>query len=131
MARASPKKPVVELCWTLVGVRQGRFWYARRVRGATGEPAQVVFDGLWALQREEQRGDVVGFYHTHPDGPCTPSRRDERTMHAWTSSFGKPLLCVIESPGDLVAYRFDPDHGPGCRLGACERLARGIVLACE
>ena len=40
------------------------------------------FDGAWVLDREETHGDVVGFLHTHPDGPATPSQRDVRTIRA-------------------------------------------------
>ena len=100
-----------------------------RMRPSRGEPAQVAFDADWVLQREESKGDVVGFYHTHPRGPPVPSRRDVRTMQAWTCSFGKPLLCLIESPDCLAAYRFDDDESEGTKIMACERLPRGIVIA--
>jgi proteasome lid subunit RPN8/RPN11 len=50
------------------------------------------------MNREEKHGDVVGFLHTHPDGPAAPSKRDLRTMRAWWSAFGKPLLYLIASP---------------------------------
>jgi proteasome lid subunit RPN8/RPN11 len=81
------------------------------------------------LGREESNGDVVGFYHTHPGGPPTPSQRDLKTMRAWAGSFGKPLLCLIESEGELAAYRFDDDESDGEILTACELLPRGIVVA--
>jgi hypothetical protein len=50
-------------------------------------------------------------------------------MRAWVSSFGKPLLCLIESDGELAAYRFDNDESPGVRLVACELLPGRKVLA--
>ena len=53
------------------------------------------------MEREEVRGDVVGFYHTHPSMPPVPSARDAATMPAWVSCFGKPLLCVIDGGGGL------------------------------
>jgi proteasome lid subunit RPN8/RPN11 len=84
---------------------------------------------MWVLSREESRGDVVGFYHTHPGGLPTPSQRDLKTMRAWVGSFGKPLLCLIESDGELAAYRFDDDESDGVKITACERLPRGIVIA--
>jgi proteasome lid subunit RPN8/RPN11 len=69
----------------------------RLVRWRTGGPAHVDFDGDWVLRREESRGDVAGFFHTHPVGVSGMSERDLRTMRAWASSFGKPLLCAIRS----------------------------------
>jgi proteasome lid subunit RPN8/RPN11 len=99
------------------------------MRPARGEPASVEFDAAWTLAREESKGDVVGFYHTHPSGPPNPSQRDLKTMRAWVGSFGKPLLCLIESDGELAAYRFDDDQSQGMRVTACELLPRGIVIA--
>ena len=129
MARASAKRQKAEECWTLVGRRQGSFWYARRMRATRGEPSSVEFDSNWALDREESKGDVVGFFHTHPSGSTDPSQRDLKTMRAWVSSLGKPLLCVIAGDDHLAAYRFDDDGSEGERLLACELVPRGIVLA--
>jgi proteasome lid subunit RPN8/RPN11 len=121
----------VEHCWTLVGQRRGRIWYARRLRHQTGERVQVHFDGPWVLRREEQRGDVLGFFHTHPDGPPQPSRRDVRTMRAWCSAFGKPLLCVIASPEGVGVYCFEDDTSEGTALPLIEVFPRGVVVAVE
>jgi proteasome lid subunit RPN8/RPN11 len=99
------------------------------MRPARGRPAAVEFDADWVLRREEARGDVVGFYHTHPSGPPEPSQRDLRTMRAWASAFGKALLCLIESNGALAAFRFDDDASQGVKLAACELFARGVVIA--
>lgn len=129
MAHSSPRSVAVEYCWTLVGRRQGRFWYARRERAILGQVDSVEFDAAWVLQREESKGDIVGFYHTHPGGPPCPSRRDVSTMRAWVGSFGKPLLCLIESEGQLAAYRFDDDESSGKALTGCELFPRGIVVA--
>jgi proteasome lid subunit RPN8/RPN11 len=99
------------------------------MRPTRGKPASVEFDAAWALHREETKGDVVGFYHTHPAGPPTPSQRDLRTMRAWAGSFGKPLLCLIESEGSLAAFRFDDDVSDGVLLADCVLLQRRIVIA--
>jgi len=99
------------------------------MRPARGSPASVEFDAAWVLGREESRGDVVGFYHTHPCGQPGPSQRDLRTMRAWAGSFGKPLLCLIESDAALAAYQFDNDQSGGVKLTACELLPRGLVIA--
>jgi proteasome lid subunit RPN8/RPN11 len=99
------------------------------MRPTRGEPASVGFDADWALAREESKGDVVGFYHTHPSSSPEPSQRDLKTMRAWAGSFGKPLLCLIESDGQLAAYRFDDDQSDGVKITACELLPRGNVVA--
>jgi len=129
LARASTKRSVGERCWTLVGHRQGAFWCARRRRPARGEPDRVAFDSAWVLAREESKGDVVGFYHTHPGGTPRPSVRDVKTMRAWVGSFGKPLLCLIESDGILSAFRFDDDASTGAAVRDCALLPHGIVMA--
>ena len=131
MARAPTATPVVEQCWTLVGRRRGRVWHGRRVRHSTGETASVRFDGLWVLRREEKRRDVLGFFHTHPHGPPTPSARDIRTMRAGCSAFGKPLLCLIASPEGLKGYRFDNDQSKGKELERLQVLPRGVVRGFE
>jgi len=101
------------------------------MRPTHGQVSSVEFDAAWVLAREENHGDIVGFYHTHPGGPPAPSRRDDRTMHAWVSALGKPLLCLIESEGKLAAFRYDSDEAPAVRLAACERFPRSIVIAYE
>ncbi len=130
MARTSTKKLKHERCWTLLGRRQGPFWHACRRRPTQGGPASVAFDPAWVIEREESRGDVIGFYHTHPGGMPGPSQRDHRTMRAWVGSFGKPLLCLIEADGVVNAYLYvDDEVDEGIALTACELLPRGIVVA--
>ena len=99
------------------------------MRPTRGQPAQVEFDAAWVLAREEQRGDVLGFYHTHPFSQPLPSETDLRTMRAWASAFGKPLLCLIESIDGLAAFRFDDDDSPAMKLRSCELFPRGVVIA--
>jgi proteasome lid subunit RPN8/RPN11 len=130
LERASAEAGVVERCWTLLGQRRGRIWYARRASPHSGERLEVRFDGAWVLRREERSQDVVGFYHTHPDGPAVPSRRDVRTMRAWCSSFGKPLLCLIASPAGVRGYCFAAD-GSYRELAAVEVFPRGVVIGVE
>ena len=120
-----------EQCWTLVGQRRGRVWYARRTDRQTGKLTRVSFDGLRVLQREERRGDVVGFYHTHPAGRPQPSSRDVRTMRAWCSAFGKPLLCVIASPEGTAGYRFDDDESDGVLIALVQLFPRSILIGVD
>lgn len=130
MARASAAV-TVEQCWTLLGERRGRVWHCRCERRVTGERTRVEFDAVWVLQREEDHGDVVGFLHTHPDGPDTLSPRDVRTMRAWCLAFGKPLLCLIASPNSLRGWRFDNDESAGVPLDTVEMFSRGIAIGVE
>jgi proteasome lid subunit RPN8/RPN11 len=124
-------RPVVEQCWTLVGLRRGRIWLARRIDHRRGEPSSVNFDGLVVLDREERKRDVIGFFHTHPSGPPLPSRRDVRTMRAWCSAFGKPLLCVIASPAGKAGYRFDDDTSRGTLLAEVQLFPRGAIVGVD
>jgi proteasome lid subunit RPN8/RPN11 len=123
-------KPVVERCWTLLGQQRGRIWYCRRVRQTSGERSSVRFDGSWTLNREETHGDVVGFVHTHPDGPALPSQRDVRTMHAWCGAFGKALLCLIICPESVRGFRFEAEAPPRA-LKLIELFRRGVVIGLE
>lgn len=133
MGRPSARtlKPVVEQCWTLVGARRGRIWLARRIDHRRGEPLSVNFDGPNVLDREERRRDILGFFHTHPSGPPLPSRRDVRTMRAWCSAFGKPLLCLIASPLGLAGFRFDNDSSQGTPLAEVQLFPRGALVGVE
>ena len=130
MGRSSARC-VNEQCWVLVGSRRGPIWYARQITSSAGDPARVEFDGLRVLAREERRRDVVGFYHTHPTFPASPSARDVRTLQAWVSAFGKPLLCVIEGTDGLRAWRFDDDRSTGIPLRAIEQFARGVLIGVD
>jgi hypothetical protein len=86
-----------------------------------GGVASVEADWGWTLAREEERGDVVGFWHTHPAGAGTaPSGRDIRTMQAWCSALGKPLLCLISEEGrggEAAVYLFADDESEGEEAG--------------
>lgn len=66
-----------------------------------------MFDGERVLRREEEHGDIIGFYHTHPQGLTSPSARDDKTMTAWSFCFGKPLLCIIGTEAGLRGWIYD------------------------
>ncbi len=51
-------------------------------------------------------------------------------MRAWASSFGKPLLCLIEADGVPHAFCYEDDESNGERLNICELFPRGIVIVC-
>jgi proteasome lid subunit RPN8/RPN11 len=79
----------------------------RLVRWRRGGPAHVDFDWSWVMGREEEKGDVAGFFHTHPAGVTGMSGRDRATMEAWAVSFGKPLVCAIRCGRSLRAWMCD------------------------
>ena len=122
------KRVFVERCWTLVGWRRGPFWLVRRVQSVDGKPSSVEFDPTWVVEREEARGDILGFYHTHPSSITVPSVRDTQTMHGWVTAFGKPLLCLIEANDQVESYLYEDDTSEAVPLAACERFHRGFVV---
>ena len=125
------KKPGIapnEESGVLVGSRRGDVWLGRLRKRRHGGPASVDIDWAWILEREEGRGDVIGFWHTHPFGLDGPSRRDVRTMRAWVSCLGKPLLCLIQTEDILAAYCFQTAEDPGRRLAEAQRFERGVVV---
>ena len=88
----------------------------------------MEFDWAWVLEREEKRRDVIGFWHTHPFGLSGPSHRDIRTMQGWVNCLGKPLLCLIEVPSNLVAYSFETDEDTGKPVVEVQRFERGVMV---
>jgi len=103
-----------EICYIILGKKKlhyvklhyvkPHYVKGRLVKKTLGNAALVEFDWQWALRREEKRGDIIGFWHTHPDGTLEPSKRDLKTMQAWISCFGKPLFCVIQNASHETAY---------------------------
>jgi hypothetical protein len=91
----------------------------------------VTADGAWAFRREELKGDIVGFMHTHPMGGLHPSQRDVRTMRAWCDALGKRLLCVIATPDAIGAWRFDDYRSDGERLAHVEIVGKTQVIGVE
>lgn len=118
----------IEQSAILTGQCRGRIWFARLRQFRSGEPTSVEFDWAWVLEREERYGDILGFYHTHPASLITPSDRDVRTMRAWVSCLGKPLLCVIETDARLTAYVFETDESDGFPLTEIQRFPRNVLV---
>ncbi len=125
------KSNVNEESAVLVGSRKGRVWFGRLCRRQQGRPSNVEFDWAWVLEREERRGDVIGFWHTHPFGLGGPSRRDIRTMQGWVNCLGKPLLCLIEVPDRLVAHFFETGEDAGRPLAEVQRFERAVIVIVE
>jgi proteasome lid subunit RPN8/RPN11 len=98
-----------EHCWVLLGHRDGDLWWGRMHKMTVGAPCSVAFDSKWVLEREEKKGDVVGFLHTHPGMVGHYSSRDDRTMKAWCLSAGRPLVCCIQG---IDAWWYLDDESP-------------------
>jgi hypothetical protein len=94
----------------LTGGIVGRYWFGVGQWHKEGQPAHVQFDGPRVMEREEEYGDIIGFFHTHPKMTASPSGIDYRTMGAWTVSFGKPLVCCIKGTNGLKAHWFIDDE---------------------
>ena len=101
-----------EECWILIGkARPNGKWRAWHTRYSVGAPASVNFNWEWAMKREEAKGDILGFIHTHPNFSASPSVTDYKTMEAWVTCFGRPLLCAIKGIDGLRAHWFFDDYG--------------------
>lgn len=95
-----------EECWVIVGKWNDNRWRGRRTRYSIGEPSKVGFNPQWVEDREDTKGDIVGFVHTHPHTPGAPSPTDYATMKAWVMYFGRPMLCMINGTDGLRAWWF-------------------------
>lgn len=98
-----------ETSCVLLGRRRDDLLVARMRWKQTGNSHCVSFDWQTVLAREEARGDVLGFFHTHPSGIPGPSSRDDKTMAAWVTCFGKPLLCVIACDQAIATWQYAND----------------------
>ena len=58
-------------------------------------------------------------------------RRAQRTIRAWVSCFGKPLLCVIESGEALNGYLYESDEGTGRPLDEVQRFPRKAIVGVD
>lgn len=94
----------------LIGGIAGRYWWGVAHWDTEGRPSGVDFDPNIVLQRENEYGDVVGFYHTHPHMSSSPSSIDYRAMGGWTVCFGRPLACLIKGVDGLKAHWFIDDE---------------------
>lgn len=101
-----------EHCWILVGSMKDDLWWAKRVRPTEGAPASVAFDPEYVIKRDAEFHDIVGFFHTHPSFTAHYSSRDDRTMKAWVTCLGKPLVCCILGIDGLRAWWYLNDEDP-------------------
>ena len=117
-----------EQSWVATGGILGRLWYGHLSHESEGHPGAVDFPFAWVNHREESKGDIVGFCHTHPGMTASPSMRDYATMQAWVASFGKPLMCLIEGVDGLKAYLYFDDESPCIRCKTVKRFGQLVVV---
>lgn len=107
-------KLAVEHSWIITGSHLSRLWCGVRQRRQTGTTSQVHFDADWVQRRHLERGDVLGWYHTHPAGcEAYVSDRDLATMRAWVGCLGKPLICLIKGSQGIRGWVFENDESNG------------------
>ena len=102
-----------ECCGALIG-RGGLVTEALALPNATAEGPRRRFlvrpvDYRAAERRAAERGgELLGFYHSHPDGPARPSQVD--LDHAWPA-FAYVIVAVADrEPGALTSWRLRDDR---------------------
>lgn len=102
-----------EVCGVLGGRRESdtRVESVHRIQNVASQPRiKYVIDPeaqLDAMEDIETSGeDIVGFYHSHPDGPKEPSETDV-TRATWPGFH----YLIVSLPGQTVsAWRFDGER---------------------
>ena len=117
-----------EHSWIITGTHKGRLWLGRRHHEQVGSPTRVGFDAKWAEERELEKRDVIGWYHTHPPRcDAYVSDRDFRTMRVWAGCLGKPLLCLIEGNQGLRGWVFQNEDCEGIPVSFAQLLGNIVV----
>jgi len=128
----TPFTPFVEKAGLLFGEKAGKTWTCHLQHLSSGSAVRVEFDWKTVFEHETKRGNVLGFFHTHPSGMTKPSRRDIRTMRAWCDCLGKPLLCMIGVPdvrdGALYAYLFTNHRSFGRRARVVAQDEQNFII---
>lgn len=96
-----------EQYYMLVGRTLGKFWYGIATDHRSGTPVRVLFNYQRVYDQELAYGDVIGFFHTHPNMISNMSDTDYATMCGWTNALGKRLMCVIEGKDGMSNHVFD------------------------
>ena len=107
-----------ECCGILIGSREGLRSIVDRLARATniaaGDRARsfqidwtTLFETLRRARREST--DIVGFYHSHPDGTSEPSRRD--TDAAWPDHSYMIIPITGSGCGRPTSWRMTSEAG--------------------
>ena len=102
-----------ECCGALIGSGQ-RVRHAAPLPNTTEEGARRRFLVRPADYRQAEaqaarlNGDLLGFYHSHPDAPARPSQYD--LDHAWPS-FWYVIVSVLQGePAQMTVWRLAEDR---------------------
>lgn len=125
------KKATNEKCLVITGTWHTDFLWSGRGRWQQhGHPTSVSFANIYdrVISRESTYGDVIGFYHTHPQMPGIPSSTDIQTMNQWVDVMGKDLLCLIHGQEGIQTYLWvgENDFLRGKTLKIKDRFMGGI-----
>ena len=107
-AREAPR----EACGVLGGRRNRAeaVWTCRNVSPHPETCYEIApEDLLKALDEIEEMGlEVIGFYHSHPMGLCSPSGIDERRVTWPGYSY---VIISLSHPGKLTSWKWVEDEG--------------------
>ena len=99
-----------ECCGLLIGTGESIVEAARTTNLASdhGRFEMDPGDHIRARRIARSRGlDVLGFYHSHPRSPATPSARDR--AEAWYPDYLYLIVSVCAEPVDVRLYRLNAD----------------------
>ncbi len=104
-----------EVCGILVGRRQPQFEITGVIRGRNVHPVPArhfLLDAASLLRADalsaRSESEIVGFYHSHPNGSGLPSRQDRRD--AWPSMLLLIVAVVDDTPRYLCGWRLDGER---------------------
>jgi desampylase len=104
---AAATSPDAEICGLLIGEDQiERIVPARNVANDPRRHFEIDPITLFAVIRAERAGGgkLLGYYHSHPSGPATPSANDA----AQATSDGR--IWVIIGNGEIAAWSMGEDR---------------------
>lgn len=105
---------VEEVCGILVGQRQPELLINRVIPGRNMHPAPTrhfLLDAASLLHADtlarSSESEIVGFYHSHPQGRALPSSQDRRD--AWPTMLMLIVAVVERRPHYLCAWLVDAE----------------------
>jgi proteasome lid subunit RPN8/RPN11 len=105
---AADRRPPVECCGVLASTRDDPTLVteSHRVENVAADPeSRYELDPATTVRLvdriEAGGGDVVGFYHSHPEGPAVPSATD-RAQATWSGY----VYAIVSPPATVRAYRY-------------------------
>lgn len=120
MLDAAAATPAQECCGLLVGLRQGNLGRVEALvpaRNVAADPArsfEIDPATLLATHREArgQGRQVIGHWHSHPNGRCAPSARDAARAldngQIWMIVAGGEVGAWVANAGPSGPARFSP-----------------------